>query len=763
MAAKDRNFLRLVGESPDQDALAPAPSTLAAQSFPEPYTAPWLRACRRIRGAGYGEAIVQAFERAAPACALKVGPEAALKLTETVSAVAIKAGRLAAETLCQVAPVAVDRLAADHQRFRSWLSLMERFAVLAPESSVLVLQRTDMLLSTLRGVAALEAWLLAGVRTSGDDADKRLAFFSMESVDAERWLQREAGEVVFADQERRMKAYLAALFGVRVPVREPASNAPEASRRRAGFAPGLIRMPPTFPGFRGAQAEAIFRAALAHIGAHYRFGGPPIAVGKLKPVQLALVGIVEDARVEHLAMEEMPGLARLWLPFHIAQATGATNAPSLFARLARSLIDPHFHDPNAWVAKGQAMFFDNRARWGDPSLSRHMGNLLGNDLGQMRVQFNAKTYVVEPPYRDDGLGLWAPPEDEPPAEEDQAEVILDSVRLQQTEDPEDVPDREREETEHQEEANRASAATLDADQGVPVARYPEYDHLTGRERAEWTTVLEYLPPPGDAGGVGQILARRATQVAQLTALIRQAKVSRAQRQRRQAEGETLDLDAAIEATIDHRAGLTPDPGVYQTMARRHRDLSVLVLMDISQSTADRVIGSTQTVLETEREATVLLAHAMDQLGDPFAVAAFASNQRDDVRYIRVKDFCQPFDGAAQAALMGLKAGYSTRLGAALRHAGADLALQQTHRRLVLVITDGEPSDRDCPDPAYLVADARRAVQSLAHRGIDVFCVGLDGTGESYLHPIFGRRNVVQIDRIDRLPERLPMLYLRLTS
>ena len=24
----------------------------------------------------------------------------------------------------------------------------------------------------------------------------------------------------------------------------------------------------------------------------------------------------------------------------------------------------------------------------------------------MRVQFNARTYVVEPVYRDDGLGLW---------------------------------------------------------------------------------------------------------------------------------------------------------------------------------------------------------------------------------------------------------------------------------------------------------------------------------------------------------------------
>jgi nitric oxide reductase NorD protein len=80
-----------------------------------------------------------------------------------------------------------------------------------------------------------------------------------------------------------------------------------------------------------------------------------------------------------------------------------------------------------------------------------------------------------------------------------------------------------------------------------------------------------------------------------------------------------------------------------------------------------------------------------------------------------------------------------------------------------LLTDGEPSDIDCPDPKYLIEDARRAVQSLAGRGIDVFCVALGRGHEESLDRVFGRRNLLHIDRIERLPEHLPLLYMRLTS
>lgn len=73
--------------------------------------------------------------------------------------------------------------------------------------------------------------------------------------------------------------------------------------------------------------------------------------------------------------------------------------PSLFARLSRAPIDPSYRGDDLWVTKGRQMFFAGREPWVNPGISRQIGNLLGNDLGQMRIEFNRRTYRVEPLYQ----------------------------------------------------------------------------------------------------------------------------------------------------------------------------------------------------------------------------------------------------------------------------------------------------------------------------------------------------------------------------
>ena len=131
--------------------------------------------------------------------------------------------------------------------------------------------------------------------------------------------------------------------------------------------------------------------------------------------------------------------------------------------------------------------------------------------------------------------------------------------------------------------------------------------------------------------------------------------------------------------------------------------------------------------------------------------------------MRLKEFNEALGPAVHARIAGLSAGLSTRLGAALRHCGAELAPLRTTRKMVLVLTDGEPSDIDVAQPAELVEDARRAVLGLRLRGIDVFGIVMDPAEAGSGTTIFGRYNTMAVKRLEELPAKLAGVYFRLAQ
>lgn len=663
-----------------------------------------------------------------------------------------RAAGKSAGTLMRLALPRAERVLGSDD-FEIWAQTLVDLAVGAPDAFAVVAMRGEEFLAELEA-KTFRRWVMAGIAIPEEKAGARLAHFGLTDSGAlQAMALLDADEAQVEALERPLAAAALALFRVRPTIR-PISP---AKTRRLSFNGPLLRMPSVFVGFRGKRAEDLFWASVAHVGAHYRFTPAQLVPGPLKPIQIALVSLLEDTRVELRAGEDYPGLLRLWRSFHVAEPQGPNLSEPLLARLARALVDPDYADDNPWIEKGRKLFFDARADWDDPAALRRIGVLLGNDLGQMRIQFNAKTYVVEPPYRDDNQGLWT--FDTPPDAEMEEDLVHDAVRMEQKDDQQG--DRQRNEADDS-QVGTARLSPPDPDAGIPVARYPEWDYLAGRLHPDWTTLVEYQPQPSRPEIIGHILSPHRDLQRRIDALVTQARVSRPTRLRRQPEGDRLDLDATIRAVIDRRAGQVPDTRIYEHSALLHRDLSVLLLLDISESTKDTIRGTATSIFAVERVAVALLAEAMAGLGDPFALHAFCSDGRADVHYLRIKDFGEGYGKAARARLAGLKPGLSTRMGAALRHAGREIASCQTHRRLVLVVTDGEPSDVDVPDRTYLTEDARKAVQELSHAGIDVFCVGLV-TGESpYLDRIFGR-NVVRISRVEALPERLPMLYFRLTA
>lgn len=724
--------------------------------FPPAWRERWRTAEERIALAGYGEMVTDAYRAAAGALAMSAGPALAIRLAKTVSLAAIRSGRRAA---CLVPEAALETSARYRQPedMDLWVAQVEEVLRKAPESALALLENMGRIVGALPPFA-FHAFVRAGLASRAAGSGQASAFFALETPEALRMLGGTPGSTGFATLRGQLRPYMAALWGLCPPIAEPPPDAPEAMRRRPGLGGGGVRMPSSYPGFPPEEARLLYRAALAHIGAHRRHTRTLFPAKGLKPLQIALVSLIEDARVERLAALELPGLARLWNRFHVARPEGPPLAIALMARLSRALADPAYEDPHGFVAKGRALFeeaFQNDRH--DQQLSRRIGGLLGNDIGQMRLQFDPRTYVVQPAYRDDNLGIWdfGPQDDQAPIE---MEAMLEGARIEQQQGE----DGRREQGDAGESA-AGRLVTPNNEDAYPRFRYPEFDPVAGQYRPDWCTVREYPVRPGPPALVRALEEARSDIVDRLSSMIRASRVSRQQRVRGQMEGDFLDVDASISAQIARRAGDLPDNRVYGRHERRARDMSVLLLIDCSRSTTDRLPDGSSTVLEMERLSTAFLARAMTGLDDPFAIAGFASNGREDVRYMRVKDFGQPFDRPALGRLAGLTGDFSTRLGAVLRHAGRDLARQRSYRRLLLVVTDGEPSDIDVDDPAHLAGDARMAVRELRRVGLDVFCITLGSNSASSAPQIFGRRQTLCLNSVNRLPTVLPGIYLSLKS
>ncbi|ORW23287.1 nitric oxide reductase activation protein NorD [Mycobacterium palustre] len=251
-------------------------------------------------------------------------------------------------------------------------------------------------------------------------------------------------------------------------------------------------------------------------------------------------------------------------------------------------------------------------------------------------------------------------------------------------------------------------------------RYPEWDCHKGVYRLDWCAVAEY--DPADAGSTHDDRAARSYLQRPL------ARVGiEPERHRRQAEGDSLDLSALLDYETDRRHGDNPDPYIYESSRLTKRDLSVLVLLDCSGSTAEDSGG--RVVFEEERRLAGDLTVALERLGDRVGTYGFYSRGKDAVRFLRIKSFNARFDSAAKRRLQSVQPSGFTRIGAAIRHATHVVESQALAKNMVLlVIGDGLPYD-DGYEDRYARADARQAIKEAVLQGIGVAGIGIRSSTE----------------------------------
>ncbi len=591
------------------------------------------------------------------------------------------------------------------------------------------------LLSQL-SVAGLKNWVEYGIRNYRTHPERQKDYFSLQSADSRAVLQRERHGTLLMDVERKLDLYLRGLWQDSEQL-VPYSTAFDEIRKPIPYYDKLgIRVPDVYNDAHGISGLDRYRAVLAHIVGHRRWSAALIA-DNWSPFQRMAVEFFEDCRIETLLIREYPGLRRLFLALHPHPLEAACDPETTsclrhrLVMLSRALLDPdHGYvdaDLNAYAARFHAILDG-----GDAS-TQEIAALALSYVAKTRRQSDqfAKVHFADTviDYRDDNRQLWKF------IESGDEEESFDAPRKIE-------PDQQL--------------------KSLPPRHYPEWDYTSQTYRPDWVSVYEALHPSGNAADIDRLLAKHGALAKRLKKMLDLLKPQDKVRIRYQEEGSELDLDVAIRSLIDFKGGATPDPRINMSHRTNGRNIAVTLLLDLSESLNEKAAGSDQTILELSQEAVSLLAWAIDKLGDPFAIAGFHSNTRHDVRYQHIKGYGEHWNDEVKARLAAMAAGYSTRMGAAMRHAAHYLGARSADKKLMLILTDGMPSDVDAHDERLLIEDARQAVKELERQGIFPYCISLDPKADEYVGEIFGRHYTV-IDHIERLPERLPQLFMALTK
>ena len=318
------------------------------------------------------------------------------------------------------------------------------------------------------------------------------------------------------------------------------------------------------------------------------------------------------------------------------------------------------------------------------------------------------------------------------------------------------------------EDSKTTAGKIKLDLDLPSNQYDDIVLGEGIPIDEWDYKTQHLQK--DHCRL-QIMTSRDTEPTELPETLRpqahkirrQFEILRPQRRwlNRQNDGTELDLENYINFLADRKQGhVNSDMPVYRELRHQSRDLSCLLLADLSLST-DAHINNHARVIDIIRDSLYLFSEALHSSGDRFALHGFSSRNRNHIRFHTIKTFDESHNDEIRGRIKAIRPGYYTRMGAAIRHASQLLKEEPSSQKLLLILTDGKPNDLDKYEGRYGIEDTRMAVLEAEKLGLRPFCVTIDEQAESYLPYLFGNRSYMLIRRAEELPKKLPMLYLRL--
>ena len=327
--------------------------------------------------------------------------------------------------------------------------------------------------------------------------------------------------------------------------------------------------------------------------------------------------------------------------------------------------------------------------------------------------------------------------------------------------------------------------------------YDEWDyHQRGYLRGWCRLHEERLKGENGAAFLESVHHRHGALLARVRRQFQHIKPESTERVRKVSDGEEVDIDRAVEARSDIRAGLAPSERVYMRRDRARREVAAAFLVDLSASVREPVpdpdgeLGKPnlaehddrhflgvrpslmerdeerRRVLDIQKEALALMVQALEALGDEYGIYGFSGESRENVEFYVAKELGDRLGVQVWNAIEAMRSHRYTRMGTAIRHTIRKLERQDARRKVMLVISDGYPQDIDYgpdrDDRQYGIHDTAQALREAELAHIQTFCVTIDRAGHDYLREMCPEGRYLIIDEVESLPVELGKVYRLLT-
>ena len=319
--------------------------------------------------------------------------------------------------------------------------------------------------------------------------------------------------------------------------------------------------------------------------------------------------------------------------------------------------------------------------------------------------------------------------------------------------------------------------------------YDEWDYVLGDYRRSWCRLREMQLSGDDGDFYANTLLKYSDLLPVIRRNFQRIRPASYRMVRGLEDGEEIDIDRTIESRVARRMGEVPDGRLYKARKKEARDVATLFLLDMSASTDEPIHREPRSyaedddtaddwmkawqrrpqnsqrprrIIDVNKEALVIMAQSLEELGDSYAIMGFSGHGRDNVEFYVIKEFDQELSDEVKARVGAVEPKRSTRMGAAIRHVREKFKDVSSRAKHVILLSDGFPQDfdygHDRRSNAYGIQDTMVALKELELAGVMPFCITVDKTGHDYLRQMCQSSRYLVIDDIASLPRQLPKVY-----